>query len=160
MSIDTQAYLFVHFIGEERNPTDEQLYFAPSGNRQRGHREIGIDDIAVIPRAGHSCHVGGSGIEIGDAPAHRRRNRQAAVVHRRIVVEFRRFRDLSRHHSRGRQPQGHSDSRPPAQDGRALAARPLDRHFGLRIYGLRGRAASRRGWRSAAQTLIMAYCDS
>lgn len=25
MSIDTQAYLFVHFIGEERNPTDEQL---------------------------------------------------------------------------------------------------------------------------------------
>ena len=22
MSIDTQAYLFVHFIGEERNPTD------------------------------------------------------------------------------------------------------------------------------------------
>ena len=28
MSIDTQAYLFVHFIGEERNPTDEQLYFA------------------------------------------------------------------------------------------------------------------------------------
>ncbi|KFI88228.1 hypothetical protein [Bifidobacterium ruminantium] len=67
MSIDTQAYLFVHFIGEERNPTDEQLYFAPSGNRQRGHREIGIDDIAVIPRAGHSCHVGGSGIEIGGA---------------------------------------------------------------------------------------------
>ena len=50
--------------------------------------------------------------------------------------------------------------RQPAQDGRALAARPLDRHFGLRIYGLRGRAASRRGWRSAAQTLIMAYCDS
>lgn len=30
MSIDTQAYLFVHFIGEERNPTDEQLYFALS----------------------------------------------------------------------------------------------------------------------------------
>lgn len=30
MSIDTQAYLFVHFVGEERNPTDEQLYFALS----------------------------------------------------------------------------------------------------------------------------------
>lgn len=30
MNIDTQAYLFVHFIGEERNPTDEQLYFALS----------------------------------------------------------------------------------------------------------------------------------
>ena len=30
MSIDTEAYLFVHFIGEERNPTDEQLYFALS----------------------------------------------------------------------------------------------------------------------------------
>ena len=28
MSIDTQAYLFVHFIGEERNPTDEQLYLS------------------------------------------------------------------------------------------------------------------------------------
>ena len=28
MSIDTQAYLFVHFIGEERNPTDEQLLYS------------------------------------------------------------------------------------------------------------------------------------
>lgn len=36
MSIDTQAYLFVHFIGEERNPTDEQLYFALSRDGVRG----------------------------------------------------------------------------------------------------------------------------
>lgn len=36
MSIDTQAYLFVHFIGEERIPTDEQLYFALSRDGVRG----------------------------------------------------------------------------------------------------------------------------
>lgn len=47
MSIDTQAYLFVHFIGEERNPTDEQLYFALSRDgvhwRSAPGRQSGVD---------------------------------------------------------------------------------------------------------------------
>lgn len=33
----TEAYLFVHFIGEERTPTDEQLYFALSRDGAHWH---------------------------------------------------------------------------------------------------------------------------
>ena len=72
MSIDTQAYLFVHFIGEERNPTDEQLYFALSrdGVHWRDLRpagspaltwlggEKGVRDPHIVrdPRGGfHNC---------------------------------------------------------------------------------------------------------
>ncbi len=56
MSIDTQAYLFVHFIGEERNPTDEQLYFALSrdGVHWEGSapcRQSGVD-VARRPEKG------------------------------------------------------------------------------------------------------------
>ena len=49
MSIDTQAYLIVHFIGEERNPTDEQLYFALSrdGVHWRDLRPAGTSDQVV-----------------------------------------------------------------------------------------------------------------
>ena len=30
MNTTTEAYIFVHFIGDEKTPTDEQLYFALS----------------------------------------------------------------------------------------------------------------------------------
>lgn len=52
MSIDTQAYLFVHFIGEERNPTDEQLYFALSrdGVHWRDLRPAGQSGVDVARR--------------------------------------------------------------------------------------------------------------
>ncbi|OZG66486.1 glycoside hydrolase family 43 protein [Bifidobacterium eulemuris] len=43
MTEPTSAYLFVHFIGDERNPTDEQLYFALShdGTHWRDLRPAG-----------------------------------------------------------------------------------------------------------------------
>ncbi|MDH7874226.1 hypothetical protein [Bifidobacterium catenulatum] len=30
MNTTTEAYIFVHFIGDEKTPTDEQLYFTLS----------------------------------------------------------------------------------------------------------------------------------